>query len=236
MAPPQTAMLVSVMPDEVDLTSLLPVVRDQGRLGTCTANAILEAMGFLYTKDGRPDPQLSRLYTYYMSRKIEGTPPTEDSGCMIPDAVKSVQVYGSCLEMTWPYADDDETFTKEPSHTADVEARNHQLLLDYTCPSLATIMASLAQGFPLVFGFSCPENMFSDACTATGMIQMPGASEGFNGGHCVLATGYSRTKRLLKARNSWGDFWGDHGDLYLPLDFIHNQWATDFTTLRREEM
>lgn len=193
-------------------------------------------MGFLYTKQGKPDPMLSRLFIYYYTRKIEGTPATEDSGVALRDVMKCLAIYGSALESTWPYSDDDVAFTQEPSHEAVMEAKNHQALLYYRCASLRSIKASLSQGFPIVGGFQCPSNMFSDDCTRTGVIQYPGPTEGFEGGHAVLVVGYDDVKEQLIFQNSWGTSWGDFGYGYLPYLFVTNKLADDFWTLRREEM
>ncbi len=223
------------VPAKADLTPLCPPIRDQGSIGSCTANSSLEAMGFLYTKYDKTDPQLSRLFTYYYSRKMEGTPPTEDSGCQIRDVMKCLSVYGSCLEATWPYLDDGKDYAVEPPHPAYMEAQKHKLLLYYRCPTLATIKASIAQGFPAVGGFECPANMFTDECARTGVIKYPTPSEQFEGGHAVLFVAYDNATGLLKFQNSWGTSWGDKGFGYLPFAFVENNLADDFWTLRREQ-
>jgi C1A family cysteine protease len=220
--PPRTVQL----PAAADLTHECPPIRDQGGLGSCVANSSLEAVGFLYTRAGQADPKLSRLFTYYYTRISEGSLPNEDSGCEIRDAMKGLARMGSCLETTWPYLDDGSFYAVEPTVAARAEALTHQLLFYYKCPSLRTVKASIAQGFPVVQ---------SDACAKTGIVKYPLPSEAFVGGHAVLFVGYDDAKSLLKAQNSWGAAWGDHGYLYLPYRFAAEGLADDFWTVRRAE-
>ncbi len=226
--------LATLLPKAVDLTDKCPPIRDQKSIGSCTANSSLEAMGFLYTKAGKTDPQLSRLFTYYYSRKMEGTAPTEDAGAQIRDVMKCLALYGSCYETTWPYVES--RYSAEPPHRAVMEARDHQALMYFRCPSLRTIKASIAQGFPVVGGFSCPNSMFEDATAKTGVIAYPGPAEGFEGGHAVMFMAYNDDTELLKFQNSWGPHWGDKGFGYLPYKFVTAGLADDFWTIRREEM
>lgn len=222
------------LPTAASLRPVCPPIRDQGQLGTCTANSSLEGMGFLYTKTGTVDPLLSRLFCYYYSRKIEGTPPTEDSGCQIRDVMSALATYGAPPESVWPYIEDQ--FSTEPSHDAFIAAQVHKLLFYYRCPNLFTMKSSIAQGYPVVMGFSVPENMMSDACASTGIVNYPGPTEGFDGGHAVLAVGYDDVTQRVCFQNSWGTSWGDGGFGYLPYAMFDNNFVTDCWTLRREQM
>lgn len=41
-----------------------------------------------------------------------------------------------------------------------------------------------------------------------------------NAGHEVIIVGYDDQQKLLKVRNSWGNFIGDNGDFYMTYDFF----------------
>ena len=229
-APPEA----TVLPPSIDLAKKCPPVRDQGALGSCTANAVLAAMGFLYTRNAKTDPQLSRLFTYYYTRKIGGSGPSEDAGAALRDAMKCLTAYGSCYESTWPYAERE--FSTEPPHRAVMEARDHQAQLYYRCPSLRSVKASIAQGFPVVGGFSCPKTMFDASVRKTGIVPYPTPTEPMNGGHAVLFMGYDDKTKRLKFQNSWGTDWGVKGFGFLPYTFVTAGLADDFWTLRRGEL
>src|SRR5262249_34906504 len=60
------------LPKSVDLRSKCPPVYDQGRIGSCTANAIAAAIQFDRLKNQQsPDFVPSRLFIYYNERYME---------------------------------------------------------------------------------------------------------------------------------------------------------------------
>ncbi len=219
-------------PPKADLRPKCPPVRDQGPWGTCVANASLEAMGANYIREGRADPLLSRFDLYYETRVLEGVSPSEDSGLEIRDAMKVLANQGACLETTWPYVD--ENFAAAPSVVAQDEAAKHKIIFYLRLPSLRTIKASIAQGFPVVGGFPVPENMQSDECARTGMVHFPTPSEGFVGGHAVMFVGYDDAERLVTFQNSWSTSWGAAGFGFLPYRFFTDGLVADCWTIRRE--
>lgn len=227
------------LPPSADLRPTCPDVVDQGQLGSCTANGSTSAMEFLYKKAGQENPLLSRLYLYYVTRvRVEGTPATEDSGCMIRDVMKALASIGTCKDATWPY--DISKFSDSPPPAADAEAAENEILQYLACTDLNAVKQSLADGYPVVIGFSVPENMMSDACAQTGIVQYPGPQEQIIGGHCVLAVGYDDAKQLITFENSWGTGWGDQGFGYLSYKFYadtgNGPLADDCWTIRTEEM
>jgi C1A family cysteine protease len=227
-------LTIAQVPPAADLTPECPSVRDQGELGSCVANATLEAAGFLWSRAGKPDPELSRLDLYWQTRAAEGTPPAEDSGCQIRDAMKVLARLGACLESTWPY--DVGRFAEEPPAPARAEALEHQAQVYYRCPSLRTIKASLAQGFPVVGGFTVFESIWDDAVSSSGDIPYPPPSDGAVGGHAVLFVGYDDDRQILRLQNSWGTGWGRGGRGTLPYRYVRDGLADDFWTLRRVEL
>lgn len=223
---------ISKLPSKADNSNICSSVEDQGDLGSCTANASTSAMEALYKKLGLPVINLSRLYVYYYSRKVEGTPPTEDSGAVIRDVMKVLAKYGAPPESLWPY--DISQFSVEPTHGAFVAAQAHKTTRYYRAPSLTSIKHAIAIGFTCVGGFSVPENMMSQECARTGVVQMPGPNEQIIGGHAVHFIGYDDSTSLLKFQNSWGTSWGASGFGYLPYDFVNQKLADDFWSIRKE--
>ena len=104
---------VGALPASVDLRAQCPAqVYDQGRIGSCTANAIAGAFEFDLLKQQLADFMPSRLFIYYNERSIEGSVGT-DSGAMIRDGMKSVATLGVCSEDDWKYDD------TPPAHDGD---------------------------------------------------------------------------------------------------------------------
>jgi len=229
----KTDLRVGDLPPTVDLSLICPPVEDQGDLGSCTANALTGAMEFLINKDKNTFYHLSRLFLYYNERVIEGSV-NEDAGAMIRDGIKTMAKDGVCTEALWPYVI--RKFKTKPPSKAYAEAQNHQILTYSRLTGLQDFKACLADGFPVVFGFSVYESFESAQVAKTGTVPMPKKRERLLGGHAVLAVGYNETAKRLLVRNSWGPKWGKNGYFTLPYGFIQNQdLSDDFWTIRTEE-
>jgi C1A family cysteine protease len=206
-------------------------VEDQGDIGSCTCNSSTTALEFVLLKE-KVDVQLSRLYAYARVRELEGTPLSDDSGAEIRDVVKVLAKFGDVLEAHWPYSKNWQT---SPPVTLDAEAGKHKAALYLRCGTLRTIKASIARGFPVIGGFQVPANMMSDEAAKTGIVKLV-TTEGWEGGHAVLFTGYGFIfggKSYLQFLNSWSSQWGDGGYGYLDEQFIVKGYADDFWTIRR---
>jgi C1A family cysteine protease len=219
--------LSAALPDKADLRAQMSKVEDQGDLGSCTANAWVGAIEYLdKAKDGRYR-NWSRLFLYYNERALHGNQ-RRDSGAEIRDGAKSLAKQGICIETHWKY--DIKKFASKPPETCYTEGLQHQAV-EYSRvdQSEQGMLSALAQGNPIVLGFTVYESFESDAVAKTGMVPMPNASEKVLGGHAVLAVGYDRPKRLFTIRNSWGRGWGDHGYCYFPFDYLlDGDFAEDF--------
>lgn len=208
-------------------------IRDQGQIGTCTANGTLEAAGYDWVRDGKPDPVLARLFLYWVSRFLEGTKPTVDSGCQIRNVIRALRTWGAPPETTWPYVDDGKDFTIKPSDEAYKEAELHKALFFYRCPDLNTVKASIEQGFPVIMGFSVPDSFMDAETAATGVIQMPKPTDAMDEGHCMVFAGWSDARQQLDGPNSWGEGWGDKGWFHMPYAFMEAGYVSDCWTLRK---
>jgi C1A family cysteine protease len=220
------------LPLRVDLRGKCPPVYDQGKLGSCTANAIGAAHQFEQIRQGKSRGSFapSRLFVYYNERAMEGTIPM-DSGALIRDGIKSVVKQGVCPETEWPYIV--ERFTSAPTEACYKHALSHQALAyRRVYQSLPQLRACLAAGFPVVFGFTVYESFESRSVARAGVVPMPGRSERALGGHAVLAVGYDHMKRWFIVRNSWGTKWGDKGYCYMPYEYVaDSDLAADFWTI-----
>ncbi|HEV7206928.1 MAG TPA: C1 family peptidase [Jatrophihabitans sp.] len=237
------APTLAALPSSVDLTAQCPPVYDQGRIGSCTANAIGAAVEFDLHKQGLTDFMPSRLFIYYNERAMEGHV-GNDSGAAIRDGVKSVHQLGVCPESEWPYDDTPATSDggrfppgardgEQPSAQCYTDALNNRAAA-YTrvTRDLNHMRACLATGYPFVFGFTVYESFESAAVAASGVVPMPASTEHVLGGHAVLAVGYDDGQQRFVVRNSWGTGWGQHGYFTMPYDYLTNRGlASDFWTI-----
>src|SRR4029453_12162793 len=93
-----------LLPPKAGLRRHSPRVYNQGKIGSCTANAIAAAIEFDRKKQKLRDFIPSRLFIYYNERSIEHSIPL-DNGAQIRDGIKSVAKQGACPETEWPYDD-----------------------------------------------------------------------------------------------------------------------------------
>jgi C1A family cysteine protease len=227
--------VIRKLPVKINLKSKCPPVYDQGKLGSCTANAIGAAFEFELMKQNiNLDFMPSRLFIYYNEREMEHTV-FSDSGARIRDGIKSVNKQGVCLETMWPY--DIEKFTDKPSLDCYKDALNHQLLSYHRVQrNLNQMKGSISEGYPFVFGFTVYESFESETVAKSGRVNMPKKNESAVGGHAVLAVGYNDTSNRFIVRNSWGINWGSHGYFTMPYEYLlQENLADDFWTIRLVE-
>jgi C1A family cysteine protease len=231
-------------PKKVDLRPKCPPVYDQGRIGSCTANAIGAAVQFQrrIEKD-EPDFVPSRLFIYYNERVIEKTVPY-DAGAQIRDGMKSVNKQGVPPETDWPYSDkgypkksNDPRFEAGAPAATKPPAKVYKTALQYKVSGYARVgqllpqlKSCLADGGPIVFGFSVYENFFDTSGQPHVTTPMPSGSQ--IGGHAVLLVGYDDAQSVFIVRNSWGPGNQDHGYYYMPYAYVTEpSLASDFWTI-----
>ena len=225
------------LPPSVDLRPGMPPVYDQGQLGSCTGNAIAAAIEFDLKRQKATDFVPSRLFIYYNERTLENDV-GQDNGAQIRDGIKSVAKQGVTSEAIWPYSDANPgPFSTKPPIAAYADAMNHQVTTYMRVPqTLAAMKGCLAEGFPIVFGFTVYESFESEAVAKTGILPMPKAKEKACGGHAVLMCGYDDAKQMFLVRNSWAADWGDHGYFWMPYRYATNSnLADDLWTVRAIE-
>ena len=245
-APPA---VLRALPAKVDLRKQCPPVVDQGRIGSCTANAIAGAVQFDRRKAGEgPDFVPSRLFIYYNERSIEHDV-AYDRGAQLRDGIKSVVKLGVCPEPMWTYDDtpaDPQTDQfgpgvkagEKPSAACFAEAKKVEALAYLRIvQNLQQLQGCLAEGFPFVFGISVYRSFWDAKGTPHTTIPLPAATELAGqpiGGHAIVGVGYDNNKDLFICRNSWGPDVQDQGYFYLPYHYVTDATlASDFWTIRR---
>ena len=237
--------VLSTLPRSVDLRSQCPPVYDQGRIGSCTANAIAGAIQFDRKKNGQlPDFVPSRLFIYYNERVIEHSV-ANDAGAQLRDGIKAVNKLGVCPETEWPYDDTPATTdggpfppgskpATQPSTTAYHDAKSYTVVsYQRLVQNLAQLKGCLAQGFPFVFGFTVYDSIYDAAGRPKTIFPLPSTTDTPIGGHAIMAVGYDDDKLLFTFRNSWGASVGDAGYFYMPYSYVtDSQLASDFWNIR----
>lgn len=217
------------LPKKVDLRGSCSVIEDQGRLGSCTAQALAGNLEFLDKKTDGEYTDMSRLFIYYNERAIEDTV-DYDSGASLRDGIKTLKNDGACHEETWPYVIS--RFDKKPPAKCYDEGKLHLIESYHRLHTVPEFLTCLAEGYPFVFGFAVYESFESKEVKDTGVVHMPAKDEIQIGGHAVMAVGYDEAAKRFLIRNSWGRKWGMAGYFTMPFDYL-DTLADDFWTIRR---
>jgi C1A family cysteine protease len=217
------------LPEKVDLSVACSEIEDQGRLGSCTAQALAGNLEFLDKKIDSRYLDVSRLFIYYNERSLMGTI-DYDSGASLRVGIKTLKNEGVCAETLWPYLI--ERFDDKPAEKCYREAKGHTITSYHRINSLREMLACLAEGYAFVFGFTVYESFESPAIAASGEVPLPKKGERAIGGHAVMAAGYDLLKKRFLVRNSWGKTWGKKGYFTMPFQYLETL-AADFWTIRK---
>ena len=227
---------LAILP-EVDLrqSPAMPVVYDQGQLGSCTANAVAAALQFDCSLDRRLQGRgnchrRARLDIYNGERMLEGDPADQDTGAYGRDGFKYAQQTGVLLESVWPY--DISTFAGPPP-----SGRRHLLTKPYAAVTqdVDHIKAVLSNQQTVAIGFDV-YSAFEDTTGTTGYLDKPRRGESHLGGHEVLIVGYLASEPdYALVRNSWGAGWGPLGGYFLmEWDYVTDPYLCgDLRTIVR---
>jgi len=172
-------------------------------------------------KPPRKFVNVSRLFGYYATRKIQGTI-EEDSGASIRDTIKAGVKYGVADELDWPY--DIGRFAEEPPAALWEFASRHKVTSYHAIADgdIATMKSILSMGSLIGFGFDVYDYFMSSAMAREGFLRPPSPGETFQGGHAVTLVGYDDEKQAFLVRNSWGTRWGLNGYFWMSYDYVAN--------------
>tara|TARA_R110000868_G_scaffold90057_11_gene250236 strand:- start:368 stop:1213 length:846 start_codon:yes stop_codon:yes gene_type:complete len=224
------ALIPKVAPNIVDLRPFCSPIENQGNLGSCTGQAVAGAIELLHTRNSKP-LDVSRLFIYYFERLILGTV-NYDSGAYIRDGIKATNKYGAPKESLWPYLIN--MFRSYPAPKAIEDGVSRKVTLYERVMNFDGCINALANGFPVIIGFTVYSSFVSTAVARTGNMPYPKTNrESILGGHAVLLVGYDMSRKVFIVRNSWGTAWGDKGYFYMPFDVIKNPaMSTDFWIIK----
>ena len=241
------ASVMRSLPNPVNLRDQMPKVYDQKKILCCTPCALATMVQFVRKKHGQnPDFPPSRLFLYFNARRMAGDRPRFDTGVTAGDAMRALEKFGVCSEEKWPYDGrpvDPATgafprgnlAAKQPSDNIYADALPHRALLSIAIDhDLQKLKASLADGYPFMFGFTMYESFFASKDKPLVRIPLPQPHEESKGRHYVLAVGYNDNddKGHFLCRNSWGETHQEGGYFYMPYAYFTSRLTEDFWTLR----
>ena len=231
---------VKTLPSRVDLRPHCPPVKDQGRIGTCTAHAIAAAFRFEQRRSKLPDFAPSRLFIYYNERALKGTQ-RKHAAANLRAGLKAVAGLGVCPERYCPYSETMSVVHAKPPAEAYEQAKPHRiityrrLMMGGRSESafLKMLKSCLAERYPFLFAFQVYSSFETEKVRETGIMPLPESREEIITMHAVLAVGYDDRRERMLVRNSWGPSWGQGGYFWMPYEYIVRPEVTaDFWTIR----
>jgi C1A family cysteine protease len=222
-------------PSSVDLRGQFPPVYDQGRIASCTANALAAAIVFCRGKHAQlPAFEPSRLFIYYNERALAGDI-ANDAGASMRDGITTLAKQGVAPESLWTYDDTPATTPggpfpagakpaqQPPAAAYDLAVLFETLSSQRLRNNLDDMKACLAEGYPFTLGIVVYPSFMSAPQQQATVTPLPGPDEQPLGEHVVLAVGYDDAKAWMICRNSWGPAQGEDGYFYLPYAYIENR-------------
>lgn len=236
----------------IDLRNWCSPVENQGALGSCTAHAGVGMVEYFERRAFGRHIDASRLFLYKATRNLLHW--SGDTGAFLRSTMQAMTLFGVPPEEYWPYVEAD--YEKEPTAFCYSFAQSYQALTYYrldppgTRPDslLESIRTFLANGLPLMFGFTVYSSISQASPGNGGEIPFPEKGDKLSGGHAVMAVGYDDKRKIQNAargaapttgalliRNSWGEGWGDKGYGWLPYAYVERGLASDWWSLLTNE-
>ena len=219
-----------VLRESVDLREWDTIVESQDSLGSCSSNAITNAYELCVNRMySEYFTHLSRLFIYYNTRNEFGDI-QKDNGMFLRDGMKSLNKFGVCSELLWPYIINN--FDDKPSEECYEDAKKRKILKYQKLISIYYITEVLNSNKPVVFGMEIYDS-FMNLNDRISTVNLPSRKEKSLGGHAMCMVGYDSEKRLFLAKNSFGSNWGDNGYCWISYDYLRQEgydiWTFDIT-------
>ncbi|WP_411029697.1 C1 family peptidase [Spongiimicrobium sp. 3-5] len=216
------------LPDNFDLSHLLPPIRNQGQQGSCVSWAISYYMKSLQEKiesetDFTVSDVTSPAYTYNQITK------GNCAETAIVETLDLLKTKGVCSWSSFPYSDTN--CDRQPTEEHDEQALQNRIS-DYKCLSGENMVNEMKglinQQTPvIILAYLSSEFGKTDNFGLTAYREHL-VDYSLGRCHAMLVVGYSDKYNAFKVVNSWGTDWGDNGFVwidYAAFDNVINETA-----------
>mgnify|MGYP003492573605 FL=1 len=196
-----------------DLREHIKYMQSQENVGCCTASAVLLAAEMLSAKSGKP-LNLSRLFVYYMTRKLQGR--LGQKGAELKSTFDALSEYGVCKEQFWPFSPHRVDHAPSPRAIQNAQYR----LNKYESVDYQDFNQLLDRGIPIVIGMYIGRLFWKMRGELHEQVYKPinETDNRLTHGHAVTIVGYDDTIQNGSwiVANSLGLRWGHRGCGILP--------------------
>lgn len=193
----------------VSLQEHFPKVYDQNGLSTSVAQAIASVIEYEQVRKGLKHIKVSKLYIHLLGLgKIRKT-------------LRLLDKYGVISEKLFPY--DSMTPYPDVRNLSDYDKHYVGKIKYKKVPGgdIEIVKMCLSEGVPIIFSFDI-YNSFDKRTLwdNDGVMPIPQKGERYLGTQAGVIVGYSRKKRAVIVRNSWGGDWKNEGYFFLPYNYL----------------
>jgi hypothetical protein len=205
-----------VPPTSVDLSNLLPAVRNQESMNACVGFGIGANLCGMAKEKGIFTEWYSPQWIWNGARFVEGTL-AENVGVYPRDALDWLLNSGCLLESFWPFSGT--TLDKSaPSSARMNQAIKYRNFAYYRVgDGVDGLRSALAEGHLVSIGCPWPTKWFDPVSGAEAEVT---ADDELSGGHETLVYSYNDEFQRFYSLNSWGDSWGDKGKFSWPYSAL----------------
>lgn len=212
----------------LDEECIIPVTRTpRDQTGqSCVGNAWCRALEILSDLKGKPLPELSAQFLYWVSRQRH-VAETTDSGTYLRSAADALSKFGVPASSACP--DDLISINQQPPTFAFVTGHDARIDSYYRISEsgrdgLDQIEIAVRTGHPVVFGVGVAPDF------VRGTADFYGAPEHIVGRHAMVVIGVrdAGDERQFRWLNSWGPSWGSNGQVWVNspyMDMAMDKWV-----------
>lgn len=243
------AVNINALAENLDTLHLMPEPWDQDVVGACTGYSISAVIRAIRLQNGHRNPAPASPVGLYLNGRILGGYPELDCGAELRYVWKGAEKVGIVpmsklpprfrpdLDLpdpvTWKFPEKSR-WRRALSPSNFAAAQKRQMLVYYRINNLAEALQSLAEGYPVNFGFPVFRSFYGISGPRYD-VPDPMSGETNYGGHAVVLAKANRSTQRVECFNSWGPH-AHEGRPTFTLSFnFMERFASDMWTGRLVE-